>query len=178
MRGKFCGWVAQKKDMRLYRARFPRAIDAAQWLAAELNVPLENLMRTRIVEKRRKPSPTLLVSCHRGVVYHNGRWRAKDGSGSVLGRFSTEEQAAREVARALGTTPGKLGKERSVLWQRRIFSAALQVFSDYMPGDLESMVDHEKGSRRMFEQDHTAVMVSGCRVTVRVSVRHVDRVAP
>lgn len=43
LRGHDCGWVAQKKASGLYRARFPTAKAAAEWLAHQLKVPLESL---------------------------------------------------------------------------------------------------------------------------------------
>jgi hypothetical protein len=47
IRGKRVGWVAQKKSLGLYRARFASPHAAATWLAAQMKVPLEILRRSQ-----------------------------------------------------------------------------------------------------------------------------------
>ena len=48
LRGKSCGWVAQKKSAGLYKARFATQELAAAWLAKELKLPLQSLRQVTL----------------------------------------------------------------------------------------------------------------------------------
>lgn len=43
LRRKDCGWVAQKKALGLYKARFSSDLAAATWLADQMKVPVNSL---------------------------------------------------------------------------------------------------------------------------------------
>ena len=160
IRGLDVGWVAQKRDLGLYRARFPTALAAAEWLAKRMRVSIDQLkrpssksVRHQVVEARR-PSFTLPVSRYHGVIADRGYFIARHG-GRNLARFTSQSAAARCVAGARRTTVKKLLKKvkLSGALARRLFKAALTAFGKYIPGDVKSLRAHEHDSKSMFTKD-------------------------
>ena len=155
IRGQDVGWVAQKRGLGLYRARFPSAKSAAEWLAKEMGVPLDSLRRhaaSRQVVK--KLAPTLLMSEHSGVTWDRGAWKAQV-AGRHLGRFKTQIAAARSVAKISRCKIKSLRKavKLSRMMALRLFRAALRPLGKYCPGDLKSLRSQEVTSKHMFCQE-------------------------
>ena len=158
--GASLGWVAQKRGVG-YRARFPSDMAAARWLAARMGVALANL---RIGSRAPgRVQRELRMSRYRGVVLSRGRWIAR-ARGNVVGRFPSEILAAQRVARCLGVPVHTLMKKSrgGDCVARRIFTAAFQVFSGYVPGDLVSMYQHEADSAKMFAEEPLVHAVLWC----------------
>ena len=168
IRGQDAGWVAQKRNTGLYRARFATAREAATWLARKLRIPVERLRRPRASVVRRqvveaaRPTAAFHMSGHRGVIADRGRWVARAG-GFNLGRFGSELAAARCVARVARCKVKSLKRPsatRAVL--RRLFAAGMQAFEPYTPGDLKTLREQEQVSKAMFEKETPLSQISSC----------------
>ena len=159
IRGQDVGWVAQKRSLGLYRARFPTADAAAEWLAKQMRVPIGQLMRLnkrvvrrQVVESQRPPF-IVPVSRYWGVIADRGFFIAQH-QGRSLGRHRSQLAAARCVARARKTIVRKLLKKiLTGSAARRLFKAALTAFGAYIPGDLKPLRAHEQDSKSMFSKD-------------------------
>ena len=95
----------------------------------------------------------LKIAKHAGVVYNHGRWVARV-KGKILGRYVTEIDAARAVAKVLGV--GVKALKRSGIPKylaKKLFMAAYRIFRKYVPADYDSMIAHETKAARMFRQD-------------------------
>ena len=94
----------------------------------------------------------LKVAKYYGVTYSRNRWVARVQQ-KILGRYTTEQEAANRVAAALGVgvrVLRKTGKPKYLA--KRLFHVAYPIFKEYVPGDYQSMIDHETTSARMFRQ--------------------------
>ena len=162
IRGQDVGWVAQKRALGLYKARFRTARAAAEWLAKRMHVPLGSLLRVRAraqLREGKRPTAALTHSQHPGVIADRGRWVARVG-GRTLGRFASQKAAARCVSKALrqsvvGWSRVKSARKKSLsrALLRRLFQAGLKAFGNYIPGDLESLRVQEKVSHAMFSKE-------------------------
>ncbi len=148
------GWIAQDKALGLWKSGFPRAEEAARWLAKQRKVPMQSLAR---VARKKTPTPALVVSLFHGVV---GRRRAGGGvlwetrvKGQPRRSFASQAEAAREVARARGVPVRSLAKKPTRLHSRRQFQAAYRVFKKYVPGDLMHTRAQEVECKRQFKQE-------------------------
>ena len=153
IRGQDVGWVAQKRGLGLYQARFPTPRAAATWLANEMGVPLNSLRRQVV----KKSSVALVMSEYKGVVRDRGLWMARL-AGRNLGRYRSQAAAARCVARASGKSSIKSLKKKNKypltrMWALRLFKAGMNAFGTYLPGDLQSLRCHEHTSRHMFRKE-------------------------
>ena len=150
------GWIAQSRSANLWQCGFASPKQAAAWLASNLGVPLQALSRGAV---RRVPTScaTSAYSCviphrhtrdgsRRWVVRVNGRW---------LGTFGSQEAGASVAARHLGVRRSSLRRKDafSAKRAREGFRAAYQVFSGYVPGDLQHTRLQEVRCRRAFRQD-------------------------
>ena len=149
IRGVSCGWVAQKRHV-AYRARFATQRKAANWIAAILGVSAASLRVRSAGVQATTPVPS--TRCV-GVTPSRGRWVARV-RGVVAGRFDSESEAAKCVATATRVKVQALRRKGVPGYlARNIFQAAYDVFRDYVPGDYQSMIAHERTSAKMFRED-------------------------
>ena len=146
------GWLAQCMAAGVYRSRFASQQEAVAWLAKELRVTPASLKRSST------PRPFSPLSLYRGVVYHGSRGTARwEGrfQNETIGSFKCQHSAARAVAKRAGVRVCKLLKKSPVTnaFAIKHFATTYKVFAKYMPGDLQSMAEHEKMSKAMFAQE-------------------------
>ena len=144
------GWVAQRRG-RFYKARFKTEVSAAQWLARSLGVSVSALRRKR----RREDGQGQCMSRYRGVVHHSGCWEARGSCGRVLGYFGSEKVALAKVMEVRQKTEKELRKDDfSKRALRSHFKSKHHIFHKYVPGDVQSMYEHEERcARTIFKED-------------------------
>ena len=153
------GYVAQSRPHGFYKARFATAHAAACWLAGRLGVSTDSLLWQSL---ERIPA-VMPVSRHHGVHFHANRgkhrWEAFSRRGELLGTFATQDAAVRRACRSWGVDEKALRKEDDVIMKhataKALFRAAYRVFKRYRFGDLVSMREHERKSKRMYAEDQT-----------------------
>ena len=153
------GWVAQARRAKLWKCGFASAKKAAEWLACNLGVPLEALIRRAVCVQRGVPTGCA-TSAYRYVIPHRHtqdgcrRWGVRV-NGLWLGTFGGQEAAASAAAAHLGVRRKSLKRKEafSAKRAREVFRAAYQVFSGYIPGDLQHTRLQEVRCRRAFQQD-------------------------
>jgi len=152
----------------VYQSRFASQQEAVAWLAKKLRVTPASLKRSST------PRPHLPLSLYRGVVYHGSRGTARwEGrfQNETIGTFKCQHSAARAVAKRAGVRVCKLKKKSPVtnVFAIKHFATTYKVFAKYMPGDLQSMAEHEKMSKAMFAQETMLTSIDGCGQSFQAS---------
>ena len=165
------GWLASKKEPRLWKNGFATQDEAAEWLAKALGVKKSSLLRVPVSRRpRRRVHKELVLSKFRGVVLrhrpHGFLWEARRPGGASLGCYGSEIEAAKALARVLGV-PVKSLKRKVALTRtvaRRLFEAAYQVFQRYVPGDIEKTGEQERTCQSLFNKDRCVIKHAGTSI--------------